>query len=189
MDQSLPSFLISCKELSASDCPRPKTPPPWPALMAARLFAARFRSNLRCYYAAVNTNDVVPMGWANLTGVLATFPPPGPSLYETDYYSLYVPIELLSRTIPAYAEIAPGNLDSFTATLVENESWTVEPGGMHSMQLPYFRMRRILWRHPCRASRKRGYRAHGSQRQPSCPTLPRPGAASVSPPGDRRSAR
>ena len=115
----------------------------WPHTFAAptmwnAAFAARFAQTFAAYYAAVNTNDVVPMGWANLSGVLATFPPPGPSLYETDYYWLYLPIEALSKTIPVYTEIVPGNADSFTVTPVANESWTVEAGGMHSMQFQYF---------------------------------------------------
>lgn len=115
----------------------------WPHTFAAptmwnAAFATAFAQTFTTHYAAVNTNDVVPMGWANLTGVLATFTPPGPSLYKTDYYSLYLPIEILSKTIPAYAEIAPGNPDSFTVTPVANESWTVEAGTMHSMQFQYF---------------------------------------------------
>jgi hypothetical protein len=101
-------------------------------------FATRFAQTSATYYAAVNTNDVVPMGWANLSGVLATFLPPGPSLYETDYYSLYLPIEILNKTIPTYADIAPSNADSFTVTPVASESWTVEAGTMHSMQFQYF---------------------------------------------------
>jgi hypothetical protein len=115
----------------------------WPHTFAAptmwnAAFATNFAQTFTAYYAAVNTNDVVPMGWANLSGVLATFPSPGPSLYETDYYSLYLPIELLSKTIPAYTEIMPGNPDSFTVTPVANESWTLEAGKMHSMQFQYF---------------------------------------------------
>jgi hypothetical protein len=115
----------------------------WPHTFAAptmwnAAFATRFAQTFTTYYAAVNTNDVVPMGWANLNGVLATFPPPGPSLYKTDYYSLYLPIEILSKTIPTYVEIVPSNPDSFTVTPVANESWTVEAGAMHSMQFQYF---------------------------------------------------
>lgn len=115
----------------------------WPHTFAAptmwnAAFATSFAQTFTTYYAAANTNDVVPMGWANLTGVLATFLPPGPSLYETDYYSLYLPIEAVSKTIPAYMEIVPSNPDSFTATLAGNESWTVEAGAMHSMQFQYF---------------------------------------------------
>jgi Lipase (class 3) len=115
----------------------------WPHTFAAptmwnAAFAMRFAQTFTTYYAAANTNDVVPMGWADLSAVLATFASPGPNLYETDYYSLYLPIEILSKTIPAYAEIVPSNPDSFTATPVANESWTVEAGKMHSMQFQYF---------------------------------------------------
>jgi hypothetical protein len=114
----------------------------WPHTFAAptmwnAAFATYFASTFS-YYAAVNTNDIVPMGWANLKGVLATYPPPGPSLYETDYYSLYLPIEFLSKTIPTYTQIVPGVLDSFTVPPFTSPSWTAEAGAMHSMQNQYF---------------------------------------------------
>lgn len=89
------------------------------------------------YYAAVNTNDVVPMGWANLSGVLKTFSPPGPDLYKTDWL-LYYSIDALRTTIPTYTPIVPSNPDSFTVAPVGNEAWTVEAGTMHSMQFQYF---------------------------------------------------
>ena len=49
----------------------------WPQTFAApsmwnQAFATNFARTFT-YYAAVNTNDVVPMGWANLSGVLADF--------------------------------------------------------------------------------------------------------------------
>jgi hypothetical protein len=89
------------------------------------------------YYAAVNTNDVVPMGWANLNGVLATFPSPGPDLLWTDG-ALYVSIDILRKWIPTYTPITPSNADPFTAIPASNESWTAEAGTMHSMQIQYF---------------------------------------------------
>jgi Lipase (class 3) len=101
-------------------------------------FANYFATKFQQYYAAINTNDIVPMGWANLKKVLATYPPPGPSLYDTDYYSLYLPIEILSKTIPTYTEIVPSVSDSFTGSLVAGLSWTAEAGTMHSMQNQYF---------------------------------------------------
>jgi len=84
-------------------------PTMWNAAFAT-MFAQTFP-----YYAAVNTNDVVPMGWANLDGVLATFPPPGPSLYNTNWW-LYHLIELVNAAIPTYTQIIPSNADSFTGT-------------------------------------------------------------------------
>jgi len=113
----------------------------WPQTFAAptmwnAAFATSFAQNFT-YYAAVNTNDIVPMGWANLSGVLATFPPPGPSLYDTDWW-LYLAIEGVSNAIPTYTEIVPSDTDAFTVTPVANESWTVEAGAMHSMQFQYF---------------------------------------------------
>ncbi len=107
------------------------TPTMWNAAFAAS-FAKTFS-----YYAAVNTNDIVPMGWANLSGVLATFPSPGPSLYDTDWW-LYKAIQAVNLTIPTYTAIVPSDPDSFTVTPVANESWTAEAGSMHSMQLRYF---------------------------------------------------
>lgn len=113
----------------------------WPQTFAAPTmwndgFATYF-ANTFPYYAAVNTNDVVPMGWANLNGVLTTFPTPGPSLYATDWW-LYVTIDTLSKTIPTYTQIVPSDPDTFTVTPVANVSWTVEAGSMHSMQFQYF---------------------------------------------------
>ena len=115
----------------------------WPHTFAAPTmwnagFATYF-GNAFTYYAAVNTNDIVPMGWANLNGVLNTFPSPGPDLYKTDW-KLYYTIEAVSVLIPAntYTPITPSNPDTFTATLKSNVSWTVEAGSMHSMQCQYF---------------------------------------------------
>jgi hypothetical protein len=113
----------------------------WPHTFAAptmwnAAFATSFGQTYT-YYAAVNTNDVVPMGWANLNGVLATFPSPGPDLYNTDWW-LYETINALSLTIPTYTPITPSNADTFTATPASNPSWTSEAGSMHSMQFQYF---------------------------------------------------
>jgi hypothetical protein len=99
-------------------------------------FAASFAANFT-YYAAVNTNDIVPMGWANLNNVLKTYAAPGPSLEQTDF-KLYLAIDLLNKVIPTYTQIAPSNPDPFTIAPVANASWTSEAGWMHSMQLQYF---------------------------------------------------
>jgi hypothetical protein len=113
----------------------------WPQTFAAptmwnAAFATSFAQTFT-YYAAVNTNDIVPMGWANLSGVIATFPSPGPSLYDTDWW-LYWTIDGVRNTIPTYTEIVPSDADLFTVTPVANESWTAEAGVMHSMQFHYF---------------------------------------------------
>jgi uncharacterized protein YbdZ (MbtH family) len=113
----------------------------WPQTFAAPTmwnvgFATSFAQTFT-YYAAVNTNDIVPMGWANLSGVLATFPSPGPSLYDTDWW-LYLTIDGVSNAIPTYTEIVPSDADAFTVMPVANESWTLEAGMMHSMQFQYF---------------------------------------------------
>jgi Lipase (class 3) len=99
-------------------------------------FATNF-GNTYTYYAATNTNDVVPMGWANLDGVLDTFPSPGPYLLWADP-ALYAAIDLLRKHIPTYTQITPNNADPFTAFPVRNDSWTAEAGAMHSMQYQYF---------------------------------------------------
>jgi hypothetical protein len=112
----------------------------WPHTFAAPTmwnsgFATSFQSFP--YYAAVNSNDIVPMGWANLNGVLATFPSPGPDLLWTDS-ALYVTIDILNKWIPTYTPIVPSNPDPFTAFPTANDSWTAEAGIMHSMQYQYF---------------------------------------------------
>jgi hypothetical protein len=113
----------------------------WPHTFAApTMWNNGFATNFGTfpYYAAVNSNDVVPKGWADLNGVLATFPSPGPDLYKTDWY-LYGMIYGVSLTIPAgYTQITPRNPDPFTATPAANVSWTAEAGTMHSMQFQYF---------------------------------------------------
>jgi hypothetical protein len=51
--------------------------------MAVNKVAAAYLAYF-AYDATVNTNDVVPMGWANPDGVLATFPSPNPDLLRTE---------------------------------------------------------------------------------------------------------
>jgi len=114
----------------------------WPQTFAApTMWNAAFATNFAetfTYYAAVNTNDVVPMGWANLDGVLATYQAPGPSLYNTDWW-LYAAIDAVRINIgTTYTPIVPSDPDSFTVTPVANDSWTAEAGTMHSMQYQYF---------------------------------------------------
>src|ERR1043166_12348 len=116
----------------------------WPHTFACptmwnQQFATMFAQSFT-YYAAVNTNDIVPMGWANLDDVLATFPPPGPSLYDTHWW-LYHTIEFVAAAISIYdyTEIIPSNPDSFTVTPVKTDSWTAEAGTMHSMQFQYYK--------------------------------------------------
>jgi hypothetical protein len=113
----------------------------WPQTFAAptmwnAAFAGYFAQTFT-YYAAVNTNDIVPMGWADLNGVLTTFPSPGPNLYNTDWW-LYWTIDGVSKAIPTYTQIMPSVADSFTVTPVGNEAWNVEADAMHSMQFQYF---------------------------------------------------
>ncbi len=113
----------------------------WPHTFAAPTmwnanFAASFAQAFT-YYAAVNSNDIVPMGWADLGSVLNTFSAPGPDLYKTDWY-LYWTIDGVSKTIPTYTEIVPTDPDPFTVATFADTSWTDEAGTMHSMQYQYF---------------------------------------------------
>ncbi|NPU12936.1 hypothetical protein HL667_02390 [Bradyrhizobium sp. 83012] len=116
----------------------------WPHSFAAPTmwnagFATTFAKSYT-YYAAVNGNDIVPMGWANLKSILGTYAAPGPVLKDTNYFSIYLPLKALSSTIPTYTQITPSNPDAFTIAPVAepNDSWTAEAGYMHSMQLQYF---------------------------------------------------
>jgi Lipase (class 3) len=112
----------------------------WPHTFAAptmwnEAFAASFSTDFT-YYAVVNTNDVVPMGWADLGAILETYQPPGPSLYDTDWW-FYETINGLNAIVTGYASIAP--TDTFTVQPTSNPSWTAEAGLMHSMQNIYFK--------------------------------------------------
>src|SRR4051794_31306646 len=92
----------------------------WPQTFAAptmwnAAFAANFAETFT-YYVAVNSNDVVPMGWANLNGVLATYPAPGPSLYDSDWW-LYTAIDAIRINLgTTYTQIVPSDPDTFTIT-------------------------------------------------------------------------
>jgi len=113
----------------------------WPHTFAAptvwnQPFATWFASAFP-YYAAVNGNDIVPMAWNNLAGVMATFPSPGPNLEKTNW-PLYFAIGLVLPVVPTYTSIAASNPDPFTAAPAANETWLVEAGSMHSMQYQYF---------------------------------------------------
>ena len=101
-------------------------------------FATWFAQTFAGYYAAVNRNDIVPMAWNDIDSVLATYPSPGPDLYDTDWL-LYRAIWAANAFIPAgYTTIAAGNPDHFAGTLQAGQSWTAEAGLMHSMQFQYF---------------------------------------------------
>jgi Lipase (class 3) len=117
----------------------------WPHTFAAPTmwndaFAKMFVQPTYTYYAAVNTNDIVPMGWANLDTALNTYPSPGPSLFWTDalwYGALSYAQGKIQQS--DYTEITPSNLDSFTQMLDPDDwLWTTEAGEMHSMQFVYF---------------------------------------------------
>ncbi len=90
------------------------------------------------YYTAVNTNDIVPMAWADLDTLLNTYPPPYPSLYTQEYW-LYSLIWGLSWASGFYTDIAASDSDVFSATLASgNTTWFEEAGLMHSMAGQYF---------------------------------------------------
>jgi Lipase (class 3) len=115
----------------------------WPHTFAAPTmwngpFATMFAQTFQ-YYAGVNAYDVVPMGWANLSAVLPTYPSPGPSLQNTNWV-LYDAIYYLNESgaLAPYQEIQASFLDRFTPSLIATDSWTDEAGAMHSMQFIYF---------------------------------------------------
>ncbi len=108
-------------------------------------FATMFAETFKEYYAAVNTNDVVPMGWADLNTALGTYPWPYPSLEFTDalwYGALYEAQQYIQKHNYDYTEIQPydpQNRDSFPAQLDDSDwLWSTEAGQMHSMQNVYF---------------------------------------------------
>ena len=111
----------------------------WPHTFAAPTvwnagFASWFSSTFS-YYAAINTNDIVPMAWNKLNGILATFPKPGPSLKDEDWL-IYAAVDLAIGAVPPYTAISPN--DIFTVTPAPSETWLQEAGRMHSMEYQYF---------------------------------------------------
>lgn len=114
----------------------------WPHTFAApttwnQAFATWFGTTFT-YYAAVNSNDIVPMAWADLGTLANTYPAPYPSLYSQQTL-LYWAIRGLSLFDFYYAPIAASNPDPFSGTLVNGQTtWFDEAGLMHSMALQYF---------------------------------------------------
>lgn len=98
-------------------------------------FAAAFAKMFPSYYAAVNSNDIVPMAWADLSSVLETYP----SFSIWDSSTGIAPIVAgLYCCVPDYASVAAGNPDDFTITLVGATSWLNIAQSMHSMKNIYF---------------------------------------------------
>lgn len=117
----------------------------WPHTFAAPTmwnspFATMFAQTFKEYYAAANQYDVVPMGWADLSDALKTYPAKGINMYNDYYWSLYVPLDAVRIGIQSYGftDIIAGNPDSFKATLISTDSWADEAGAMHSMECQYF---------------------------------------------------
>lgn len=114
----------------------------WPHTFAAptawnQAFATDFATAFESYYAAANTNDVVPMAWADLTGVLATYPSPYPSL-KVDAKGLYDVVVAAKDLIVGYASIAAGKPDRFAGSLATTGDWFAVAGAQHSMAQQYF---------------------------------------------------
>ena len=114
----------------------------WPLTFAAPTIwndaFARYFQHSFAYYAAANTNDVVPLAWDHhtLPNVLKKYLSPGPELpvplgLALDALLLYLWDKgVYYKQIPA--------TDSFITRLVPNNSWFDEAGAMHSMQFQYF---------------------------------------------------
>ena len=118
----------------------------WPHTFAAPTvwnpaFASWFQNTFsNQYYAAINSNDIVPMAWNNLSAILGTFSPPGPNLWQTKL-TLWLAIDgarcvIQENIIPPYTAIPPTDL--FSAPLEADVNWVQEAGWMHSMQYQYF---------------------------------------------------
>ena len=120
----------------------------WPHSFAAptvwnAAFANAFAATFPSYFAAVNTNDIVPMAWGNLAGVQNTFSSPGPTIGDVLWGAIEtVKLTLEGKTIidpnDNYTPISPDTQAPFSGSLVANVSWTDEAGLMHSMQYQYF---------------------------------------------------
>ncbi|MGJ5205143.1 lipase family protein [Bradyrhizobium sp. HKCCYLR20261] len=116
----------------------------WPHTFAAptmwnAAFATRFAQQFT-YYSAVNSNDAVPMGWANLQTLQNTYPAPYPSLEHTDF-SIYLAVLAVEAVVAklGYTQIAASNPDVWAEPLQSAAAWTDEAGLMHSMQNVYFK--------------------------------------------------
>jgi hypothetical protein len=118
----------------------------WPHSFAAPTFwDATFAGNFSRrfpYYAAINSNDVIPMAWHDTASILASYPsPPGPSLYNSTYYywTVYLPLSAIGTQIApgTYKAITPTVRDSFAAPF-SGDDWGAVANQMHSMQDTYF---------------------------------------------------
>jgi hypothetical protein len=90
-------------------------------------------------YACINSQDIVPMAWANLQGVQNSFGPTGQTLWQ---YSKVIwglaetaKIELGTTYVP----IAPSNADVFVGpAIVATDDWPTDAANQHSMANTYF---------------------------------------------------
>ena len=108
----------------------------WPHSFAAPTvwstsFATWFMKTFT-YYAAVNSNDIVPMAWNNLNGIIALYPNP----YPGAPLEVVAAIALIEPQVPPYASITP--TDEFAGNLVSTTDWYTEAESMHSMAGQYF---------------------------------------------------
>jgi hypothetical protein len=103
-----------------------------------RYFSVRFHDS---YYAAINSNDVIPSAWWDVNSIVASYPyPPGPSLAQ----SYYLPHVLIYRGLQAIERQIAGTYvpitlasDSF-AERFSGDDWGVVVNQMHSMRYTYF---------------------------------------------------
>jgi hypothetical protein len=104
-----------------------------------RYFSRRFHDS---YYAAINSNDVIPRAWWDVSSILASYPdPPGPSLAKSwtpTYVAIYHTLQLIQWNVApgTYVPIALAS-DRFAAPF-SGDDWGIVANQMHSMQDTYF---------------------------------------------------
>lgn len=90
-------------------------------------------------YACINTQDIVPMAWANVQGVQDSFGPTGQTLaqYSDILWGLAETAKLAVGS--TYVPITPSNLDSFVGPAISaGDDWPTDAGNQHSMADTYF---------------------------------------------------
>jgi Lipase (class 3) len=89
-------------------------------------------------YACVNTQDMVPMAWANLAGLIGSFGPVGETLDQYSF-ALWLLAEGAKVTVGSeYVPVKPTHIDKFVGPAISaSNDWPTEAGAQHSMQFCY----------------------------------------------------
>lgn len=103
------------------------------------VFATLFYSSCPFSYRAVNTYDIVPMAWHNLTGVLSGFPPPGQSVYEYSK-TLWLLIQAAKYNSGSLTLVPVGaTADHFAGPMPLSQDFVSEAQRQHSMHDIYYK--------------------------------------------------